>query len=360
MEQALIKLDGLSETLSANRSLTERAKLAVTCKMDEFNKLDLSILDDVTGNAKEQELNGLLNKIDSTLELNHNRRKPFTQKMDEVKKIFTSDEAEIKQLSELVKDGIKKWSAEKMRRNRIADEEKERKLAKENAKVDYRRHVTEQINLRYLQMVAKLKKRMTDKFFSLKGEELEAYKKTLESYKPAMVIPDYGATDHPLLSEEEMKSIRQSTEKDIFNALADDFTDQMETCKQDLISGQDAANIEEKQLIEEQKAKDEMESKAKSDAEIAKMNNTLDASAVAPVSELGKGVSVKIKYAPKDHQQVVKIVQYWVANVMNTMTVSELTKKLSFMFTAANSALNKGEKIEGIDTVEDIFKRKTK
>ena len=44
---------------------------------------------------------------------------------------------------------------------------------------------------------------------------------------------------------------------------------------------------------------------------------------------------------------------------MPLLTLEELQKKLSFMVTAANAALAKGEAIEGIATEEDISVRRT-
>jgi len=57
---------------------------------------------------------------------------------------------------------------------------------------------------------------------------------------------------------------------------------------------------------------------------------------------------------------MIAIIQYWVVNHMNMMTVEELTKKFSFMLTAANKDLGKGTTIEGVPTVQDFSTRTTK
>ena len=102
-----------------------------------------------------------------------------------------------------------------------------------------------------------------------------------------------------------------------------------------------------------------MQQAATATAEMDKLNNLYETTAAQPAIALSKGTTVKKKYNPTTHQAMVAIISRWVAKDMGLLTMEELTKKLSFMITAANRALNIGETLvaEGLFIEEDMTVR---
>ena len=94
-----------------------------------------------------------------------------------------------------------------------------------------------------------------------------------------------------------------------------------------------------------------------SEANANKMANAFEHAAIAPSVQVSSGTVQKKKYAPATPKEFIPIIQWWVANTMPFLTIDELNKKLSFMLTAANKALNEGTKIEGVKTVDDFSTR---
>jgi hypothetical protein len=99
-------------------------------------------------------------------------------------------------------------------------------------------------------------------------------------------------------------------------------------------------------------------------AQIDQVNAAFDvASKATPATEIAKGTVVKQKYQAKSHKGHVAIIQWWVANCMNLMTLEELQTKLSFMRTAADKSLNEGKgriEADGLEVVEDYSTRTTR
>src|SRR5690606_12975248 len=62
-------------------------------------------------------------------------RMPITSMFDDIRKTFTAQEKRIEGALNQIKDYRARWAAEKERRIRIQEEEKARKLAKENEKI---------------------------------------------------------------------------------------------------------------------------------------------------------------------------------------------------------------------------------
>ena len=91
------------------------------------------------------------------------------------------------------------------------------------------------------------------------------------------------------------------------------------------------------------------------------MDVAFENASISQETTLTKGTTVKMKYDVQTHKQMLSIIQYWVVNCMNLLTIDDLKKKLSFTITACNEALNKdGEIIEGVPTIEDVRTRLSK
>src|SRR5690606_15537720 len=124
---------------------------------------------------------------------------------------------------------------------------------------------------------------------------------------------------------------------------------------------QEAIKLKEKQQkeIEEAQAKQKQESEDKlMEERTAAVVESIDAEAA---TELSKGASVKLKYNPTNHTELLKLINWYLQNQFIEEDFQTIQKRLSFMLTSAERALNNdGETIDGVPTKEVVSKRRTK
>lgn len=374
--------NNLPAVLQQNTALADRAKEAIKSTLTKVVAIDLKKLDVIEGDNIEKQVNDLRGRGTESIRMNKERRMVYTKCMDDIKSQFTASENEIKDLVDSLKDWSDKWNAEKQARIESERKANELKLAHENAKIDFARHITEQISIRFTENLAKSLERMNNKFYSLDAPGLNEYGLQLQAWTPIFTPYDYGHYPQPLLTEDEQKTVKAETEKKAFSAIQNEWIQKHVDNRDRLIelipsriselariaNDETAAKEAAERIKKEQEdqaaalAKEEAERKAKAEQEAnaEKLNNALEDAAVAPATQLSKGTQVKLKYAPATHKEIIAMIQYWVTNHMALMTVEELTKKFSFMLTAANKDLNKGTTIEGVPTVQDFSTRTSK
>ena len=227
---------------------------------------------------------------------------------------------------------------------------------------------------------------MNDKFYSCTLGNIDTYKAELEGYLPKQLKGQDLLVElqkHPLLMEEQINEIQLATMNEATKELSQIFTTKLiAECnriiemvpgrKEELVRisndeneakrvAERIAKEEEERKAQIEKEKAESEAKAKEEANASKMDVAFENASISQETTLTKGTSVKMKYDVQTHKQMLNIIQYWVVNYMNLLTIEDLKKKLSFTITACNEALNKdGEVIDGVPTVEDIRTRLTK
>lgn len=376
MTQELIKLESAELILAENASMAKRAVEAMSIDLPA-NISELTVME---GDNIEESLNELRQRGKLTIEKQKAERMPFTKRMDEIKSLFTAQEKAIEEKLVELKAWSDKWAAEKNRR--IAEDRRKNdlKIAHENAKIDYNRAVAEQIALRYNNFVNNAVDGMNSKFYKLSAGELYQYGIDLQAWTPTLQPAiEYAVNDNPLLTVDEMADIRSRTEaetypsiekvlvaklieeRDRLIAMIPGRQEELKRIANDAEAARQAeeriAKAAEERALEAEKSRIAAAEAAEAKANTAKLETAFAASAVAPAVELSKGTVHKKKYNPTSHQDYIKVMQWWAVNNMNLMTVDELHKKFSFMFTAANKELNKGTIIEGIEVVDDFSTR---
>lgn len=110
--------------------------------------------------------------------------------------------------------------------------------------------------------------------------------------------------------------------------------------------------------VAEEKRQNELEKKQEGLDVVGKLNAAFESIPAEPVISLASGTSVKKKYVINSHTDYTLVMTFWVGHNMHLLTPDELSKKLSFMVTAANKALNDGVIINGL-SVEDDYSTRT-
>lgn len=383
------QLSQLPEVLTANASLADRAVSTVREQITPLKGIDLTTADVPTMERNDATLAALQTRLKDAYTLMNDRRKPFTQRMDEVKAMFTAEEKKIIAIGEEVKLLRDMWQKEKARRNAIAMEEQAKELERKQALIDCKTYFAKCIIDRFSTAAVEAIKRMHSKFYAQDAASLNAYASALAKWAPALdnitwanFLEGIVNPKPQLITKEQcdelLREVQEEQRPKLFAEWVESMTRERDALvelvpsrKMELerIAGDEKAAAEAQARIE-QEARDR-EAQAAQDAadkaaaleqaaEVDKLNTSFEvASQSAPVVGMAKGTVVKKKYAPKSHKGHVAIVQWWVSNCMAKMTLEELQTKLSFMRTAADKALNEGVTIEaeGLEVVEDYSTR---
>lgn len=378
------RLANVSNLIAANEGLAERAVKTIEDTMKRLCVDDLTQLHVIQGDQVDEELSDLQNRAQSAITYCKEGRMPITSMFDEIRKTFTTQEKKIEGALNMVKDYRGRWAAEKERRIRIQEEEKARKLAKENEKIRvaglYEAALREAIENAYAYIFSEiwanycrlsledLQKAEPKQF----QEAWEAKIRRLDLYAPGPdIAPKSSILDqaelHGVLADVVQRVYPEASKKAKDRALAEvngliqgipARIQELQTLSEQELAARDKAEADRKRLEAEQAAE---QARAALEAEqaAARLEATLEVSTAQPAVTQAKGTSIKLKYKPTSHASFIAIITNWVENHMAKMTVEELTKKLSFMITAANNDLKDGVelKAKGLEIVEDFTVR---
>lgn len=372
-----ISFETLPAIIQQNQGLTSRAIAAL---QNVILPTELSALDVLTGDNIEAQVNDLRSRAKQAVEANKERRMPYTRKMDEVKALFTAAEKQIEEAAKPLHDWVAKWAAEKDRRLKAAQEEQQRKLQIENARVDFALRIQQDMDRVYCGYLGHYLREISKDFYKQKNEaELNAFILTITPQTYALPVIQIQPIAPPALPAEELNEIYHKTYNETIPLLHKDYAEKLaaeadrlkslipgRVAELERIASDERAAAEAAQRIEEEQRKlaeqlaaeaAQREQAAEAKANTEKLSAAFAEAAIAPAVEQSKGTVKKLKYAPKTHKEMLPIIQWWITNHMPLITIDEARKKFSFMFTAANKELNKGTVIEGCPTEEDFTVR---
>jgi len=353
----LIKLQGiesLSDVLQLNETLYSKASLAVQPLMNKFNEVDLSTAQGSELSSLDEELSAMEVKTHKAVDVAKERRMPLTRIFDEVKKKFTTNEAELKKLDTDVTDARRAIATEILARQRKEDERIKAELAEKQKAIDDQSFEDEKLHREQSALINEQIERMIATYNGKQADQLDQFCLTLKG----MNLQKFGQT----------KGIAESYMPLFIKAMGEHITTLVENApsrKIELIRNakelaewdqQQAENRKQQQQREEADALEQLHAKAEQE----RLQTTFSTMA-QPVETPSQaiGVSIKKKYAPINHAGHLAIIKWWTSAVLPSMTMDELQSKLSFMRTAADKALNAGEKIEsmGLSIVDDVKTR---
>jgi hypothetical protein len=382
-------LKNLPDTLVENSALADRAVATVKTQLATLMAGDITTISLEAGETDDSHLADLQGRLKDAYTIMNTGRSPFTKLFDDLRQRFTAEEKKVVAIGEEVKALRDGWQKEKARRNEIARKEAEAKQQASAALIEAKTYFAKHIVDRFSTCAVQTIQRMHSKFYSLTIGELEAYAAGLKGWSGALDNDTWNTflagminPKPQLLTGEQMQVLLNEVVSEQKPKLSQEWKERMTSERDGLvelvpsrkmelerIAGDEAAKKEaDDRIAQEQKEREELAKKEREDresaletnAEFEKVNAAFDAAAEGGnVVSLAKGTSVKRKYVPKSHAAWVAIIQSWVTNDMAKMTVDELGKKLSFMKTACEGRLNKGEELKasGLETEEDYSTR---
>lgn len=381
----IIKIDNehiasLSNVATELVALKERVKVAIENAKQKI-PTDVKSLDVQSGDKIEQGVNDLLNKIDASFKPLKYKRLDGTRKLDALKTMFTTEEKDIENLIKSI-TFQSDWNAEKLRRKREQDAKKEAEMAQKNMFIDFemqvKKHYIDFINNYFILS----KNEFEREFYAMNTDEVvdfqnktgslnvDFYKEKIrEDLKQNMFKFDVSIDElkqvHTRVLTDEIKPLFDKLAVDLFseiNTLVQFVPTRLEQLKTatDEVKKQEQELLAKKQQEEAIALKSKLDEVLQNELQEKKIEAIMDVATAEPSIELSNGASVKLKYYPQNHAELLKMIQYYIQNAYLNVDFETINKKFSFVRTFCDSHLNKGEVIEGVKYEEELKKRRTK
>lgn len=355
--------------------IAAKAKVYTGLQLSLVEKVDMDTVDVAFMETALVPVVGLRTLLNTRFKEMEDARKPVTRVLDELKGYMMEPEKSI--ADDIVRvAGIQdKWEIQKSKRARDAKKKADDEILIAKAKVLRRSELTSAINKEFgIKLTTKVNA-MIDAFHAKKADELPAFGKQLSGWVPAYVQrPDHD-TVVSVAAGEKYADILVAIQEETFPACRTEWVTRLQTEKNkliDLIPSRIAELTTEKpevilqrEMNFKQEAQQEIAEDAISKAETLAVETStgilVTNFALPDLSDIkkAKGSVTTDQYVALNHKGIVDIIQFYVKNFLNTLTLEEATTKLSFMFTAANKELNDGTRIEstGLSVIEVIKTR---
>lgn len=375
----------ITNALLANRALTQKSGEKVQELLDRLPKIgpDTNLLE---MDKLDADFADAQSKLTSCTTIMENRRKPLTRVFDEIRDLFTTEEALIISFKDQITTPRRNWQLEKSRRAKAEKDIADRKLIKNAEAIDIQARARTLYQQNLVKLISENVRNVNEAYNKHTIESLQGYGEKLQAWTPGLTTESdrfckQGSTGQWFYHDE--GEIKQIVDKEFsveFNQAAIRYRTEMEAEKNRLITlipsriaelvrardnetdriAMEARLLTEKTALEQntQQQLTNIESSAQVTAEAQKSTAVLESiNTAGPAITVAKGTSVKKKYAPTTMAEHHKILVYYTEKYMGKLSQEELIKKFSFMRTACDKDLNDGTIIPGIKVVEDVTVR---
>lgn len=375
----LAKING--DVVTSKASEVENFTKEVSKKVQEILPVlpkDFRAIEVLKGDKLEDNLSRVISQIDGKARVLKDERLEITRKLSEITKHFTSNEKLVDEEVLKLTTFVHGWNSEKLRRQREEDEKQSKHNERKNALIEFRSEATSHYRDLLIDFLLGSSEKFETEFYEYDEAKLIAFKERVVDVE---VIKEksreYVKTKLFKFDKEDVDLVNIHNE--VLTSMKDLFTDVSEklhkksidlqafvSTRIDQIKGQDEAKKQEEQAKLKAKQESErkaIEAKAKQETEDALLNAkieyAIESAEAKPSVSLSKGASVKLKYYPKDHAQLLRMIKFYIAEEYSNVDFESLNQRLSFVRTACDSHLNKeGVVIEGVDYEEEVSKRK--
>jgi hypothetical protein len=384
MKNELLKLDSqkIGELVVNIDQFTEKAISTIDKVVERLPK-NLQELDVLQGDTTEKQVMEIYGKIDDKAKSLKKERLEFTRIFDDYKKRFTEPEKLVSEKLSEIKTFAENWNAEKIRRKRLEDEKLEaERLKRQRESEMYNQMINHYFNL---SMIAfrEMKQKTENAFYNCDtAEKLDAIvgrlknnlseekiRANFQKQRDLNVFEIDGVQDlmkikeaMPKIVENEEKYVQEYYK--LISDLISFYPSQLEKIKNqnEAEKKAEAERLKKKQEEDDARMVAELVAKAEAEAQAKALENlNAELMTAEPSVEVSKNASVKLKYDPQNHAELLKVIQWYIHNEYASEDFETLFTRLSFMRTSADRALNDvGEVITGVPTKEDVRVRKSR
>ena len=263
--------------VAANQQSVQRAKMAVDNFLNTVNANGGKL-----GGKTDEQAKELIIKVKATVKKMNDQRKPFTQIMGEITKMFTTLEKEVEGMAEKIQPLRDNWAKALIEAEQQKRIEAERKAAIQLQKDQLKGWCIGEIQKRLSDYLFSRKSRWQYKFNEITLENFEKYSEALKKaewrvgpVEVSAILTDFPLPSYPLLSTEDCILIKKQTLDD-YDLLAfyNDASKELREIKQSLIDKLPSlkSDLEEQALASEaEKVALEAKKREREEAEKARL-----------------------------------------------------------------------------------------
>lgn len=334
-------------TLDANRMSVAKASEAADALIANADQSGMS-------DALDMQMALYTDKCRKTIATMNERRKPFTQIVDALKKEFTSLEGELKTKVELVQSFRDGYASAKMEQQRIAQLEAQRKLNAEREVIELKQQAETRLAEGYAEHLRDAKEILLDKFNGATLDNIGDVMAEIASYSEVLT-PDVYRGFAPILSvkyndAQVVDTITKAAMNSSYGAHKSNYSSEISILKLDLegkktskikelellakSEGDALAAIEEDRNRRQREEKERLEQQAQQAKDKAAAAAVVEASAATAKAEInaativGSTTQVKESYEIilKDISANILIAQFWMVNEGKTLSQEKIDR----------------------------------
>lgn len=334
-------------TLDANRMSVAKATEVADALIANADQAGMS-------DALDMQMALYTDKCRKTIATMNERRKPFTQIVDALKKEFTSLEGELKTKVELVQSFRDGYASAKMEQQRIAQLEAQRKLNVEREVIELKQQAETGLAEGYAEHLRDAKEILLDKFNGATLDNIGDVMAEIASYSEVLT-PDVYRGFAPKLSAkyndvQVVDTITKAAMNSNYGAHKSNYSSEISILKLDLegkksskikelellakSEGDALAAIEEERNRRQREEKERLEQQAQQAKDKAAAAAVVEASAATAKAEInaativGSTTQVKESYEIilKDISANILIAQFWMVNEGKTLSQDKIDR----------------------------------
>lgn len=377
MNLEIIKFEELHPVITSYTDYAdklEKAKAFTTAQMSLVDKVDIKNVGvEFMETALEPviKLRSLLTKRRADW---NSIRTPYTQKMDAIAAVLIKNEKDWDDLIAIPKKRQDEWEMEKLRRKKESEKKAADDLLLARAKIVREGNLKSKILKAFSDALSIKMIGLNKAFYAKSATDLPVYAGAIKSWTP-ILTEEFWTSDIALkaIAIEDI-DIKDGVVSSVYfdlcarwkasleaerDRLYDLVPSRLNELKQPVIAPTEARIAAVAETVAS-----EVGNLIQAEESVTELRTITAGFTSAPAEELNqaKGSVKKMKYVADSHKGIATIIQSWVEQDLQRLTIEEATKKLSFMFTAANSRLNAKKdsvllKSEGLETIEDVSTR---
>lgn len=302
----------------------------------------------------DEQLSVYITKVKKTIESMNERRKPFTQIVDAIKKQFTTLEGELKPVMDEAQEVRNEYATIKMKAKQEEDRLAQLKLNREKELIELRQFCEVEIGDFFSRCISKSKAEIADYFNALTLETIDGATQVLETTTPRFdsyyrlpenietTTPRYiSLTDANILVQEVLSADYSLQKKEFafeIQGTLKEYIDKLPSKKAELeaiakagaeekarleLQAKERQQAEQKRLAQEQEARD---AKAREEAAIAATAATAGAMVDATVATETPNVKEAYEIKLSNNAGYLLLIQFWFEKEGKSLPTEKLEK----------------------------------
>lgn len=372
-EAGTLVISSLKDALPFNQTIHEKAIAAVQPLLDTIEAEGMSV-------ELDQQLNDMIVRLSTAVEKMEGKRKPGTQMMTQIAKVFTGLENDLKNLKEKAQAFRNQWAKDQAAEAARKQQQilRDQNIAKE--RIDLKATVEGQIRQLYLDKLYSFKRHYTSRFNEATLSTIDTIELELKNIKLTYPRDKFNEFEVRVtaiyLQRDELASLIFDVKSGLYDELSANFRENMEELQQNLLGQLPSkktelkaienaneerrkeleAQAEQRRIEEEQRLQAEADEQRRKDAEAIETKQSVETAgtlfeATAQMAEITPSAgSVRTGYkivvsAPVGYQ---RIAAFWFSKWGISTALEKLEKKtLGQMKSDCEKHMNAtGEKIE--------------